>query len=375
MTSPDGINWTIRTSAADNAWFSVTYGNGLFVAVAQTGTGNRVMTSPDGINWTSRTTPVDNNWRSVAFGNGLFVAVAQSGSGNRVMTSPDGINWTARTSAADNGWLAVTYGNGLFVAVAFSGAGNRVMTSPDGINWTIRTTPVDNTWTGITYGNGLFVAVASTGTGNRVMTSGFREVLDDGRQRTFYDPHPQVGSVITGHYYQYDHHGMRTRTVPRATGAVGWLVFPFVPQYAVRPSALSVWVDSGVNCRVAIYDSDPITGWPDQLIWDSGAFVSAAGMTDLPGGVPTLVRGRVYWLAHNHDTGTVDWRAFPGVPATPMTGVSSRGLGSIGTAANDDQAVGFSRPAAFGAPPNPWVFDAAELLVSGAGATVLYFKG
>ena len=45
MTSPDGINWTIRTSAADNNWFSVAYGNGLFVAVAYTGTGNRVMTS------------------------------------------------------------------------------------------------------------------------------------------------------------------------------------------------------------------------------------------------------------------------------------------------------------------------------------------
>jgi hypothetical protein len=44
MTSPDGITWTARTSAADNAWLSVTYGNGLFVAVAISGTGNRVMT-------------------------------------------------------------------------------------------------------------------------------------------------------------------------------------------------------------------------------------------------------------------------------------------------------------------------------------------
>ena len=45
MTSPDGINWTIRTSAADNFWGSVAYGNGLWVAVAIDGTGNRVMTS------------------------------------------------------------------------------------------------------------------------------------------------------------------------------------------------------------------------------------------------------------------------------------------------------------------------------------------
>jgi hypothetical protein len=159
MTSPDGIAWTSRVSAADNSWFSVTHGNGLFVAVAVTGTGNRVMTSPDGINWTSRNSAADNFWTSVTYGNGLFVAVAGSGTGNRVMTSPDGINWTSRVSAADNEWRSVTYGNGLFVAVAGSGAGNRVMTSPDGINWTIRTTPVNAFWWSVTYGNGLFVAV------------------------------------------------------------------------------------------------------------------------------------------------------------------------------------------------------------------------
>ena len=171
MTSPDGITWTIRTSAADNSWYSVTYGNNLFVAVAITGAGNLVMTSPDGITWTIRTSAANNQWRSVTYGNGLFVAVAGSGTGNRVMTSPDGINWTSRTSAANNQWYSVTYGNGLFVAVAINGAGNRVMTSPDGINWTLRTYQPDLMWRSVTYGNGLFVAVAQSGTGNRVMTS------------------------------------------------------------------------------------------------------------------------------------------------------------------------------------------------------------
>ena len=90
-TSPGGVDWTIRTSAADNDWRSVTYGAGLFVAVAQTGTGNRVMTSPDGITWTIRTSAADNQWLGVTYGAGLFVAVAQTGTGNRVMTSPGGV--------------------------------------------------------------------------------------------------------------------------------------------------------------------------------------------------------------------------------------------------------------------------------------------
>ena len=113
----------------------------MFVAVAFSGygTGDRVMSSPDGITWTTRTSAADNNWKSVTYGAGLFVAVAFSGVGNRVMTSPDGITWTIRASAADNSWNSVTYGAGLFVAIAGSGSIDGVMTSPDGITWTIRT--------------------------------------------------------------------------------------------------------------------------------------------------------------------------------------------------------------------------------------------
>ena len=171
MTSPDGINWTARAHPVgeDNSWNAVTYGDGLFVAVSAGGT-NRVMTSPDGINWTARAHPVgeDNSWRAVTYGDGLFVAVASSGT-NRVMTSPDGVTWTARSAAEANEWYAVTYGDGLFVAVAQSGT-NRVMTSPDGITWTARSAAEANQWLGVTYGDGLFVAVAISGT-NRVMTS------------------------------------------------------------------------------------------------------------------------------------------------------------------------------------------------------------
>ena len=168
--SPTGVNWISRSSPADNQWTDITYGNGLFVAIARTGTGNRVMTSPDGITWTLRTTPADNAWQSVTYGNGLFVAVAFGGSSNRVMTSPDGITWTIRTSAANNGWYGVTYGNGLFVAVSYDGTSSRVMTSPNGITWTNRSSSVSCQWRSITYGNGLFVAVGNSG-GGCVMTS------------------------------------------------------------------------------------------------------------------------------------------------------------------------------------------------------------
>ena len=167
MTSVDGITWTARSASEANLWFSVTYGNGLFVAVAAFGT-NRVMTSVDGVTWVARSATEANFWTSVTYGNGLFVAVAAFGT-NRVMTSVDGVTWVARSASEASFWYSVTYGNGLFVAVASSGT-NRVMTSVDGVTWTARSASEANSWTSVTYGNGLFVAVAATGT-NRVMTS------------------------------------------------------------------------------------------------------------------------------------------------------------------------------------------------------------
>jgi hypothetical protein len=45
MTSPDGVTWTARSSAADNGWYSVCWSKEVarFVAVADNGMDNRVM--------------------------------------------------------------------------------------------------------------------------------------------------------------------------------------------------------------------------------------------------------------------------------------------------------------------------------------------
>ena len=162
--------WVTRTEAVANDWRAVTYGGGLFVAVSETGVGNRVMTSPDGVTWTSRTSAADNTWSTVTYGNGLFVAVAEGVTANGVMTSPDGVTWTGRTSADTLFWTSVTYGNGTYVAVASDAVATSVMTSTDGITWTLRTgSSAGGAWYGVAYGNGLFVAVGGGGT--RVMTS------------------------------------------------------------------------------------------------------------------------------------------------------------------------------------------------------------
>lgn len=167
FATPDITVWTSHFSdGPGNGWKDIAYGNGVYVAVAQSGETERVMTSSDGITWTLRT-PIDEvlPWHSIVFGAGLFVAVSL---GNDVITSPDGITWTRRSLSSGLDWRSVTYGGGLFVAVASNGAVKQVMTSPDGIIWTSQTGSIIATWLGIAYGNGLFVAVSSSG---KVMTS------------------------------------------------------------------------------------------------------------------------------------------------------------------------------------------------------------
>ena len=198
-----GYFWKQYQAPNNNNWQSITYGNGLFVAIANTNvvTPNKIMTSPDGINWTLRQVPIQNNWVSITYGNGLFVAVADDGTNNqRFLISSDTINWTP-ISTISAAWNSVTYGNGRFVACASAPSlpSITIARSFDGINWNYfsltsfidlnygnntfvgitNTTVLTSTngltdfnfiysnnseqFTGITYGNGLFLVTSNTG--------------------------------------------------------------------------------------------------------------------------------------------------------------------------------------------------------------------
>ena len=73
---------------ATRQWYSVTYGNGKFVAVASGTKGASYST--DGINWMSMPLPTSAEWRSVTYGNGEYVAVAYN--------SNKSAYWTAQTT-------------------------------------------------------------------------------------------------------------------------------------------------------------------------------------------------------------------------------------------------------------------------------------
>ena len=156
--SYDGITWlstVIKPITQSYAWRTVTYGDGKFVAVALNS--GIVAYSYDGINWTAETTSLSiRGWHSVTYGNGKFVVVAYNS--NTVAYSYDGINWTEKTLSFSGYWRSVIYGDGKFVAVATSST--KAAYSYDGINWTETTMPSSANWRFVTYGNGKFVALA-----------------------------------------------------------------------------------------------------------------------------------------------------------------------------------------------------------------------
>ena len=188
--STDGVNWTRYNPFTNGIGpTEITYGNGLFVAVGYLGS-NGVMTSPNGINWTLRTAAQNNHWQSVAFGNGKFVAIATNGT-SRTMYSTDGINWTSvNVNAGTNKiifadgkfttgqnystdgitWTnasvinfppyGITYGNNVFVAVGQAGT-DRIAISNDAITWELITAPALHGWNCIAYGDSKFVALAA----------------------------------------------------------------------------------------------------------------------------------------------------------------------------------------------------------------------
>lgn len=169
--------WTSRTIPVTNNWRDCAYGNGIWAAVSNNGTANRVMTSPDGVNWTSRTSAADSNWVDIIFAEGRFLAIAGgTANPNALMQSTDGITWAVvpGNNLGNSDWQGLAYSSSLdlYVTVAQSDLGaGKIATSSDGITWTTRTEPGARNWREVAFGNGVFVAVASAGVGNRVMTS------------------------------------------------------------------------------------------------------------------------------------------------------------------------------------------------------------
>jgi len=203
MRSTDyGVTWTLiaRGNPGPDAdafailpasLYAVTYGNGMFIAVGNSGT---IMRSTTGETWTSVVNPFTNystkpNLRGVTYGGGRFVAVGARGTNvssggttvNRILYSANGTDWTVVENGGAGSYelLGVAYGDGRYVAVGDKG--RLTISRQDNhekwdwvsntiLNGTHQTNPGDSAVTAnaVAFGNGRFVIVGDGGRTARI---------------------------------------------------------------------------------------------------------------------------------------------------------------------------------------------------------------
>jgi hypothetical protein len=175
--SVDGITWTAMTMPAavssgggelDNQWSAISYGVvnniGYYVAVARAT--STAAYSLDGISWTASNLGEVADWCDIAYGNGSFVAIAESDSSSafRAVSTNGGSTWA--TTSLGSGARAIAYGSTRFVIVE-GNFSNSVAWSVSGVAWTVTTLPAnddstESNWVDIAYGNNRYVAISDS---------------------------------------------------------------------------------------------------------------------------------------------------------------------------------------------------------------------
>jgi hypothetical protein len=159
-TSVDGKNWTIRSNLPSaGAWSVVVYGNGIFAAFISSST-KAAISADNGVTWTSKTLPISAIWTDAVYGNNAFVVLPLS-SANTVVSTDNGDTWVQGNIGVSSSWKSIAYGNNMFLTVS-SNTLSSVYSSIDGINWTARTMPMTSGWYHTSFMDGKFVAISTS---------------------------------------------------------------------------------------------------------------------------------------------------------------------------------------------------------------------
>jgi hypothetical protein len=136
--------WDIQTFTGDPDFRAIVYANNQYVVVREAGL---IMTSPDGLEWTSRTSPTKMNLLGLFWDGHQYLAGGDKGT---ILSSPDGIKWNSRKSGSQLNFYGFSYSGTRCVAVGNDG----IRISRDSVTWTTPTTAPASvpftacTWTG-----------------------------------------------------------------------------------------------------------------------------------------------------------------------------------------------------------------------------------
>jgi len=193
ITSPDGVEWTVRFDD-DDPLNGAVYAAGIYLVVGDDGT---ILRSINGINWTSASVATSSDFYGVAYFDGAFYTIGTSGAAYQ---STNGINWTdisgqlnsnasfyalhvdedQLVAVASGGTVAILTTNGEWSVINplsstasyhsvvniggvwFVAATNELITSSDLVNWNQVDTGLDEI-NSLTYGSATLLVGSSSG--------------------------------------------------------------------------------------------------------------------------------------------------------------------------------------------------------------------
>jgi len=154
LTSPNGTNWTARSTPTTSFLMSVERFPDGYVAVGEDGV---ILTSSDATSWTRRTVSTTNWLSQVRWLNGVLLAVGENGT---ILTSTNGMSWKTRVSGTERWLNAVDFVSGTWLVAGNQGT---ALVSPDLTNWFNIGTITRKSLYGLVIHEGQLITVGSEG--------------------------------------------------------------------------------------------------------------------------------------------------------------------------------------------------------------------
>jgi photosystem II stability/assembly factor-like uncharacterized protein len=189
--SGDGVKWEkikLKTLDDYNPIISISYGNGVFFALAETYT----FLSNNGRDWVlyDKGNTANAIYSSAAYGNGIYLATGPvsdfiTAKHGESAVSKDGINWSLKNHG-DMMLGDVAFGNGVFVAIEMDNSSawplEKVAVTTNGADWNYYTLPEKRTGSinNLIFSNGIFVAAGQDHSSKNGSGTAFIEVSSDG---------------------------------------------------------------------------------------------------------------------------------------------------------------------------------------------------
>jgi hypothetical protein len=141
-------------------------------------------------------------------------------------------------------------------------------------------------------------------------------------------------------------------------------VTPFIPSRNMTVDRIAALVTSGVtgNARLGIY-SDDGNLYPSARLVDSGSLSTSVATVIVATVSVALTGGQLYWLAHVHNTASVQWQNSQSSAMPSILGLDNAlTRGAVG--------VGWAATFTFAALPTPYPASAPVLAANALGPTV-----